>query len=317
MKKFLISIDTEGDNLWKWKKGDSIYTENTKYLDRFQNLCNQYGFKPTYLTNYEMISNPSFAKWLKKKAINGELEVGMHLHAWSTPPFVELGNISTVPAQPYLIEYGDEIVSQKINTMTELLENRIEQPIVTHRSGRWAMDDRYFAELVKHGYKVDCSVTPHVDWSSYSGETIGSKGSDYSHMPEQPYSMQTPVGKITEVPVTIRISHKLFVNSHSPRKMLGSVKKAIAGEKVWLRPNGSNLKQMLWLIDYVSNDESTDYIMFMLHSSEFMPGGSPTFADAESIERLYAHMKIIFDKLAVHFEGETIGMFGEKLQHKV
>ena len=90
MKKFLISIDTEGDNLWSWKSGQEIKTENSRYLDRFQNLCNEYGFKPTYLTNYEMIENSSFAAWLKKKSLANECEVGMHLHAWSTPPDVKL-----------------------------------------------------------------------------------------------------------------------------------------------------------------------------------------------------------------------------------
>lgn len=53
---FLITIDTEGDNLWQ--KHDSITTENARYLPRFQQLCEKYGFKPVYLTNYEMAIDP-------------------------------------------------------------------------------------------------------------------------------------------------------------------------------------------------------------------------------------------------------------------
>jgi hypothetical protein len=53
---FLITIDTEGDNLWQ--KNDSITTENAKYLPRFQAVCEKYGFKPVYLTNYEMAIDP-------------------------------------------------------------------------------------------------------------------------------------------------------------------------------------------------------------------------------------------------------------------
>ena len=49
MKKFLISIDTEGDNLWNWEYGKEITTENSLFVPRFQNLCEKYGFKPTYL----------------------------------------------------------------------------------------------------------------------------------------------------------------------------------------------------------------------------------------------------------------------------
>ena len=28
MKTFLITVDTEGDNLWQWKPGEKITTEN-------------------------------------------------------------------------------------------------------------------------------------------------------------------------------------------------------------------------------------------------------------------------------------------------
>ena len=55
MKKFIITVDTEGDNLWGYKEGDTITTNNALYIPRFQELCENYGFKPVYLTNYEMI----------------------------------------------------------------------------------------------------------------------------------------------------------------------------------------------------------------------------------------------------------------------
>lgn len=309
MKKFLISIDTEGDNLWSWKDGDRIYTENAKYLDRFQNLCNEYAFKPTYLTNYEMISDEMFKNWLKRKALANECEVGMHLHAWTTPPDVKLSNVSENPAQPYLIEYDDATMEEKICAMTSALEQGIEKKITTHRSGRWAMDERYFSLLAKYGYLVDCSVTPHVDWGTHKGETIGSRGSDYSKCPEVPYFIETAEGNIFEVPMTIRRTSSLFVKDRSLRSFAGAVKKSLKKQNIWLRPNGKNLKEMLWLIDYVSNENNTDYIMFMLHSSEFMPGGSPTFRSEESIEVLYAHLEQIFEKISHTFEGCTIGEY--------
>ena len=54
MKKpaFIITIDTEGDNLWQNHR--VIKTENARYLARFQALCERFGFKPVWLTNYEM-----------------------------------------------------------------------------------------------------------------------------------------------------------------------------------------------------------------------------------------------------------------------
>ena len=40
--------------------------------------------------------------------------------------------------------------------------------------------------------------------------------------------------------------------------------------------------------------EDSDYAMFMLHSSEMMPGGSPSFPDGKSIEALYQCIEKLF-----------------------
>ena len=310
MKAFLISIDTEGDNLWDWHIGDPITTNNAGYISRFQSLCNDYGFKPTYLTNYEMISDDAFRKWLRNKSHNHECEVGMHLHAWSTPPYVELHNRDDEPAQSYLIEYEYDVMRNKIQEMTNKLSDAIDKPILTHRAGRWAMNEQYFSILSEFGYKIDCSVTPHVNWSMYKGETIGSKGSDYSKCSEQPYIFETCAGEIIEIPVTIRSTSKMFLNSNDPRSLLSAFRKAIKGQKIWLRPNGKNLKQMMWLINNVKYDDETDYIMFMLHSSELMPGGSPYFKTEESIENLYSDIQQLFKEASNSFCGCTIGEYG-------
>lgn len=76
---FLITIDTEGDNLWQ--KHDSITTENARYLPRFQQLCEKYGFKPVWLTNYEMAIDPVYIEFAKDAIARGTAEIGMHLHA--------------------------------------------------------------------------------------------------------------------------------------------------------------------------------------------------------------------------------------------
>ena len=46
--------------------------------------------------------------------------------------------------------------------------------------------------------------------------------------------------------------------------------------------------------------------MFMIHSSELMVGGSPTFRTVESIEKLYDDMEVLFDKIKMYYEGETL-----------
>ena len=152
MKKFIITIDTEGDNQWGWKPGNEITTKNVKYLSRFQSLCNNFGFKPVWLTNYEMIRDKAYIEFITKLEQDKKCELGMHLHAWNTPPNYDI-NVAQSGA-PYLIEYPDEIMEEKIAAMTDEIKKVGITPI-SHRAGRWAMDDRYFDLLVKYGYKVE------------------------------------------------------------------------------------------------------------------------------------------------------------------
>ena len=55
MSSFIVTVDTEGDNLWNWHKGKNITSYNSRYIPRFQELCEKYGVKPVYLVNYEMV----------------------------------------------------------------------------------------------------------------------------------------------------------------------------------------------------------------------------------------------------------------------
>ncbi|MBR5165414.1 MAG: hypothetical protein IKW87_07650 [Ruminococcus sp.] len=300
MKKFIITIDTEGDNLWDWKPGSPITTENASYLQRFQDLAEKYGFKPVWLANYEMLQNERFIDFINKIESNKCGELGMHLHAWNTPPLYDLPVESN--GAPYLIEYPEDYIEYKVKTMTELIKEKTGVLPVSHRAGRWAMNETYFRVLNKYGYRVDCSVTPHIDWSNSCGQTLNSKGSDYSFSPDTPHY----VCGVLEIPVSVLPAHKVFLpDEKSPRRILGSVYHAIKGQNLWLRPNGKNLSQMLWLLKrYEAID--ADYIMFMLHSSEMMPGGSPTFQNKDSIEQMYSDCEELFKTAHHTFEGITL-----------
>lgn len=52
-----------------------------------------------------------------------------------------------------------------------------------------------------------------------------------------------------------------------------------------------------------------DYLMFMLHSSELMPGGSPTFRGKQDIEDLYGHLNNLFQRIAGTYRGVTLEQY--------
>jgi len=139
---FIITIDAEGDNLWARPR--QITTRNARYLPRFQALCERFRFKPVYLANYEMALSSTFVEFARDVVARDAGEIGMHLHAWNSPPLEPLTR-DDFHYQPYLIEFPEPVMREKIKTVTGLLEERLDQPMISHRAGRWAFDARYAA----------------------------------------------------------------------------------------------------------------------------------------------------------------------------
>ena len=263
--------------------------------------------KPVYLSNYEMLQDPRFCAFARGKQDRGLCEIGMHLHAWNCPPMEEAlpARTDCTPGAAYLIEYSERAMEEKIRFMTELITEKMGLPPVSHRAGRWATDDRYFRLLQKYGYRVDCSVTPKLDWSAHPGRSPQSRGSDYRESPDTPYVI--PGTSLMEYPVTVFEDHRVYLPDRlTPKNLARALVHAKRGNLLWLRPNGNNLKECLGVLERGAREENRDYVMFMLHSSELMPGGSPTFRDEPAIRNLYRELKAIFAcALRLGYRGAT------------
>lgn len=303
MKKrryFIITVDTEGDNLWDYKEGEEVQTKNALFIPRFQELCEKYGFKPVYLTNYEMILSSDFVQYIKPKVEAGLCEVGIHIHAWNNPPYYELNG--PYNGNPYLIEYPYEVMREKFKVTYDLICDRIGDPPVSHRAGRWAMNDDYFRLLKDCNVKVDCSYTPLVSWSHCPGKII-SAGPDYTKASVYP----SVINGVLEVPMTYR--KKRFLSNGSLKH---KIKMLIKGDLLALRPAIEPLENMKKLCANISMDPKVDYVELMIHSSELMPGGSPYFKDEHSIESLYNSLFELFEFAKKQsFEGITLGEYAE------
>lgn len=289
---FLITIDTECDNNWRPMASfnsvtNRISLENGKYLPRFQSLCEKYGFVPTYLVDWEMSYSTALVDMVKEKLPKGLLDVGMHMHAWSCPPFFQFRKEECVEnGNPYITEYPEEIIEQKVENITERLKKAFSiSSLICHRSGRWCIDGDYIRILLNYGYRADCSVTPYVNWHDTYGMTAGSCGPDYSDSILGAYIF-TPDNFLRP------ISSRKDQDADAMLEVPVSIQKQEDGVS-WLRPNGSNLSSMKTIVEGASDAES-EYLMFMIHSSELMPFGSPNFRTEFEIERLYQQIEALF-----------------------
>lgn len=312
---FLITIDTEGDNLWAHPR--EITTRNAAWLPRFQQCCEDYGFLPTYLTNYEMAVCPVFQAFGQMALRWGKAEIGMHLHAWNSPPIVSLTG-DDYGCAPYLIEYPRPVVRRKVQYMTALLQDTFGRAITSHRAGRWGLDGWYAQVLAECGYRVDCSVTPGVSWAAHRGGTGG--GPDYSDAPRHPYFLDFDDVRregrsgLLEVPMTVvrerqSVIHRLHSRDGSfATRVLNRLRPQVS----WLQPNGRNRKRLLRILDGAI-EHGEPYVEFTLHSSELMPGGSPRFRTAESIEGLYRDLNALFAAARGRFRPLGLTAFADEV----
>jgi hypothetical protein len=312
---FLITIDTEGDNLWA--RPGTITTRNAEFLPRFQRLCEAHGMRPTYLVNYEMAQASAFQEFGRDVVRRAAGEIGMHLHAWNTPPLIPL-TADDLAFQPYLIEYAEPVMRQKISRMTDLLEQTFGIKMTSHRAGRWAFNETYARILAERGYLVDCSVTPHVSWRAHLGSPDGNGGPDYSGFPTEPYFVDLDDiarpgnSPLLEVPMTIVPTGRPDIPWLRARVDRVSVTRRLLNRFFplihWLRPDRRNARHMLRIV-HAAADAGKPHLEFMIHSSELMPGGSPLFPTEADIENLYADLDRLFATGRAACTGTTLSEF--------
>jgi len=304
--KLLITIDTECDNAWARSK--SVTTKNARYLPRFQELCESFGCKPTYLVAYEMAVDDFFREFATDILRRGTGEIGAHLHPWNSPPSYDLTS-DDMKYHPYLIEYPENIMRQKLKFLRCLLEDTFSTKVNSHRAGRWPINPTYARMLADFDYKVDCSVTPYIVWRS-EWRPPGDPPCpviDYSSFPEKPYFLcSDDISKagdlsILEIPVTVipRYGHLLKkMYSMVPQGIMRRGMHFLFGRPVmWFRPHPAFLNDLM-IVAKRCLDLKLDYIMFMLHSSELMPGGSPNFRRKSDVDRMYDKIEKAFEFLA-------------------
>jgi hypothetical protein len=308
---FIITVDTEPDNQWVNETFDK--TENARYIPRFQELCEKYDFAPVYLTEYNIAKDRFFIDYINKKLSENKCEVGMHLHPWSTPPFVRLTS-NDFKNKPYVTEYPREIIEKKVESLINLLRSNFNAEISSHRAGRWAINTEYLKILKKHGITIDCSIVPYHKMPPSSKESQSGivdysdcKKLDLYEIDNDNFKKSGKSG-IFEVPLTAFDLYPFL------RPIVSKINAKISNayfHPIKLRPEQGNAKELLKIVA-IALKKKLPFIQFMIHSSELMPHCSLAFPDEESIERLYKDIEKLFSCISLHFKGTTLKQYVEQ-----
>lgn len=272
-----ISIDTECDHDPQWVRSNPLQFESIVegLPNRLQPAFDAVGAKPTYLLTVEVLEDKASVDTLN--AMAGNYEYGTHLHAAFIEPQKKFFDYAGVDSPDFQCSYAPDIEYQKLSNLTSLFKQQLGHAPTSFRAGRYGASADSVNSLQRLGYKVDTSVTPHMQWQEPGGQV------DFRKAPEQPYfpsqhSLSVPDaftdGRILEVPVSVK--PRLF---RDPR---------------WFRPWFASVEQMKEVFRYQlkrHSDQSVLSINMMFHSMEIIEKASPYPQNADDVKRFIDDMQ--------------------------
>jgi hypothetical protein len=322
--KLIITIDTEGDNQWDRSLPRSI--ENVRFIPRFQDLCERYGFAPTYLCTYDVAAAQHFDEVLLPLSKTARAEIGAHLHPWTSPPFSPWDKRGTTPAYPSELPPG--LFARKLECLTELLAVKLGHSPTSYRAGRWGLSAAHIPVLLRLGYIVDCSVTPLMTWVDPGARE---RGQDFSAAPAQPYFIawgdpaRRGTSRLLEVPVTILYVNGMMRRSRVLRAAYGRYRKTPFARLLnrvftvapqWFRPFPDMTVDRLRAVHHAASHLALPAIEMMFHSSELMPGGSPHNPTKDAVEYLYERLDTLLAYLSAEgVQGTTLSGFAKLVEN--
>lgn len=295
--KFIISIDTEGDN--QWDHGREVSTGNIRFVPRFQEFCESFNIKPTYVITSEVCDNPFAREIFREYSKGGKAEIGAHLHSWTTPPYFDRTGLRYNDRDhAYASELPEELLFSKIKFLTDQIEELTGERPYSFRSGRYGFNDRVARALIKNSYIVDSSVTPFISWAGNKGISDKNGGPDFSDKLPFPYTIYLDDSGILEIPVTILptkfplnksfgIAQYYFKNADKLFFLKGMRRLFFSDQPAWLRPFEWTTGRMFGNLLDEAIKLKLPYLVMMFHSSELMPGCSIYRKNEDSIEGLY------------------------------
>lgn len=290
--RFLITVDTEEEFDWSAPfSRDRHGTTHISDIPRFQALCDGHGVQPCYLVDYPITQDEAAAALLGGYAADGRAEIGVQLHPWVNPPFVEDVSVDN----SYACNLPSGLERQKLTILyNAILESTGVRPD-SYRAGRYGAGPETPSILADLGITIDSSVRSRFNYLPHGGP-------DYSRYPVKPYWLIEDA--LLELPLTTVFSGSLrkagdeifsrWFESDTARSILA---RSNMLERIALTPEGIPVDKALQAID-LALDEGIPVITLSFHSPSVTPGHTPYVRNAADLENFYAWWTAILGNLA-------------------
>jgi hypothetical protein len=192
--KLVISIDVEEEGLFfghypRTPPGVS----NVAELERLAFIPREFGLPLTLLVTYQVARDPAACRVLTHWRDHYGAEIGVHLHPWNTPPFLDLSDPEPIPSE----RLPRPLLQDKFASLLSQIRTNLEVAPRSFRMGRFDAGPQVWGLLPEFNLSVDSSVVP-----------LTPKGTDVRHFlaPADPFALQAlglEGNDLLEVPVSM------------------------------------------------------------------------------------------------------------------
>ncbi len=309
--RFVVTIDTEEE--FEWSKPFSREQQSVKHIGgvhRFQKMCTEYGVRPAYLIDHPIANDDNAVDILGNYARKGEASIGVHLHPWVTPPFVE--EVST--ANSYSCNLPAALERKKLESIHGLIVEKFGFKPDMYRAGRYGIGPNTPAILRDLGIRIDSSIRANFDYTADSGP---------NHAMETVHPHWLQREELIELPVTTvfrgalqNVGPTMFAKMFESSTARSLLSRTGMLERIALTPEGISIAKAKEGID-AALEQGIGLLTFSFHSPSLAVGYTPYVKTAADLEEFYVWWTEIFSYLAkknvrpASVEELVTGFFGE------
>jgi hypothetical protein len=270
-----VIVDTEADFDWTGPFSREGYdVRSIAGLGRVQAILDRHGVRPTYLVDYPVATDATAVRLLRELRDEDRCDIGVQLHAWTTPPFDEL-----------LCErnsYGSNLPLAMQRAKLERLVAAARASFGTEprvfKAGRYGLADDGAELLEEFGFLVDTSVLPFTDLREGHGPS-------FLGVPDRPFWFGRERAML-ELPVTRNFTgllrhllpgaiHRTADSRFGRRLRLPGVFARLGLlDRLTLTPEGMSLDDMCRLARGLVGD-GRRVLTLSFHSPSLAPGNTP------------------------------------------
>ena len=286
-----VSVDTEEEFEWGAPfSRDRHGTMAVAAIRTGQRYFTQAGVRPLYYVDTPVVDSDEGAAIFSELLADGSADVGVHLHPWVTPPFVE----EVCARNSYAGNLPENVERAKLRHIRDRIAQRIGHRPIAYRAGRYGLGPNTHRLLIEEGFQCDSSVRTLFDYRDDGGP-------DYRYKRLKPY-WTGPGNALLELPLTTvftgfasRLGPRLFPFLHLAPGARAVMARTGAMERIPLTPEGIPADKACQAID-VGLDRGIQLFNISFHSPSLAPGYTPYVRTQADLVRFYRW----FDQVLSH-----------------